>query len=71
MIEYENDCCGCATEGYPCDPRCKRKRAPHYYCDCCGEEEKLYWLDGKQLCINCVESECESELESELEIVEV
>lgn len=60
MIKYENDCMDCATDGYPCNPCCRRKRAPHYYCDHCGEEEKLFWLDGKQLCIACVESALES-----------
>lgn len=61
MIEYENECCSCATENYPCNPYCKRKRVPHFYCDCCGfEEEKLYWYDGKQLCISCIEAELES-----------
>jgi hypothetical protein len=45
------------------------KRNPHYYCDCCGEEDALYWLDGKQLCIACVESELDGEPENELESV--
>lgn len=60
MIRYENECCDCATEHYRCNPYCTRKRVPHFYCDCCGEEDKLYWLDGKQLCISCIESELES-----------
>jgi hypothetical protein len=65
MIKYENDCCGCATESYPCDPYCKRKKTPHFYCDHCGEEDALYWLDGKQLCISCVENELESVTDEE------
>lgn len=60
MVRYENDCCDCATENYPCDRFCYRRRAKHFYCDMCGEEDKLFWYDGKQLCISCVESELES-----------
>lgn len=59
MERYENECRECATDGYPCDQYCRYKRVRHLYCDCCGEEDKLYWYDGKQLCISCVESELE------------
>ena len=60
MERYENECRDCATENYPCDHYCRYKRVNHFYCDCCGGEDKLYWYDGKQLCISCVESELES-----------
>lgn len=69
MIEYENDCCECATDGYPCNPRCRLKRNPHYYCDHCKNEDALYWYDGKQLCMACLESELDGEPETELESV--
>ena len=55
MIVYENDCVGCATDGYPCDPCCTRKRAKHFYCDECGCEEQLYLYDGRQLCMECID----------------
>lgn len=51
MIKYENDCVDC---GLPCFDTCKYKNVPHYYCDCCGEEVKLYEFDGEQLCIDCI-----------------
>lgn len=50
MVEYENDCVSC-------DPfciNCGRKRVPHYYCDECGDEAKLYEYEGSQYCERCV-----------------
>lgn len=57
MIKYEDECLHCDTVciGYGCPNR----RVPHCYCDRCGEEEKLYELDGRQLCSDCVLSELE------------
>jgi hypothetical protein len=57
MIRYENDCVDCATDGYPCNPFCPRKRAKHCYCDVCGNEDKLYWFNDRQLCLFCLEDE--------------
>lgn len=73
MIRYENDCCDCATEHYRCNPYCSRKRVPHLYCDHCKNEwDELFWHDGKQLCLSCLDSELEEELDSvELESVEL
>lgn len=70
MIEYENECCDCATEGYPCrGALCKRRRVAHFYCDACGAEEKLFYTDdGKQLCAEC--AGIEDEDDSELDVVE-
>lgn len=56
MINYENDCVDC---GLPCFSTCKYKNNPHYYCDDCGEEEVLYYYDGKELCIRCVKKRLE------------
>jgi hypothetical protein len=55
MIKYENDCVGC-PDGMPClGNSCPNRRVPHLYCDKCGEEaEKLYDLDGENLCEECV-----------------
>lgn len=50
MKKIENDCCGCAL---PCID-CGRKRTPHYYCDRCGDETKLYNFEDEQLCKNCL-----------------
>ena len=63
MIIFEDECCNCATESYPCmGDSCPNKRVPHYICDKCDEEDTLYEFEGRQLCSNC--------LLNELEIVE-
>lgn len=57
MIMYKNDCCDCATAGYPCIGKsCPNQNVPHYYCDSCKEEVDLLYryFDGKQLCENCI-----------------
>ena len=56
MIKYENECCGCATESYPClGSSCKFRHVPHFYCDVCGDDvEELYNYGGEQLCIDCL-----------------
>ena len=56
MVEYQNDCCGCAAPGYPCrGSDCPLRHNPHYYCDDCGEEAKLQDFDGEELCSECIE----------------
>lgn len=55
MRKFENECCGCATPGYPClGVRCPRRRVEHFYCDKCESEAKLYEYDGKELCAECL-----------------
>ena len=55
-LVYENDCCGCATESYPClGEQCPRTHVPHLYCDECHEEyDELYYYDDLQLCKDCL-----------------
>lgn len=55
-IRYENDCCGCAVPAYPClGESCPLQHQKHYYCDNCHEEaDKLYRLDGDELCESCM-----------------
>lgn len=50
MVEYENECVSCDLYCV----NCGLKRVPHYYCDECGAEEKLYDFDGRELCGECV-----------------
>ena len=58
MLVYTNECCDCATPGYPClGSNCPNRRVPHYYCDECEDEVTLYKFDGKELCIDCIEKE--------------
>lgn len=57
MVKYENECCGCATESYPClGSSCKNRNVPRLYCDKCKEEvEELFeWDDDEQWCIDCI-----------------
>lgn len=64
-IRYENECCDCETDNYPCRGiMCPLRSVPHFYCDHCGDEvETLYHFDDQELCIDCIEKR--------LEIVEV
>ena len=56
MITYENECCGCATESYPCmGSACPNRNVPHLYCDRCKEEaDTLYEYEGEQVCVDCI-----------------
>ena len=56
MIKYQNDCRGCAVPAYPClGDSCPLRHSRHLYCDKCGDDvEKLYYLNGEELCKNCV-----------------
>ena len=51
MKVTENECVGC---GLPCFDSCPYKNVTRHYCDECGEEEELYYFDGKELCIECI-----------------
>ena len=50
MTRIEDDCVGCPTY---C-ANCGRDRTPHYYCDNCGDETKLFRFDDKELCTECL-----------------
>lgn len=55
MTKIENDCCDCASPGYPClGNSCPLTKVEHHYCDNCGEEDTLYNYEGKELCANCI-----------------
>lgn len=56
MKEFRNDCCGC--EPRFCGSDCNLKHVPYLICDDCGTdyEDRLYILDGQELCSDCVES---------------
>lgn len=61
MITERDECCGCATELYPClGDSCPRRHTAVLICDECGDEvEKLYKVDGMQLCSRCALNELE------------
>ena len=53
MVEYSNDCVGCPPEMGCIGNLCKHTNVPHWYCDECGAEETLYYVDNQELCGNC------------------
>lgn len=58
MVRYEDECVGCSSMGLHCLGRsCRNRNVPHLYCDKCGDEEKLYEFEGRELCISCIENE--------------
>lgn len=56
MVKITNECCNCATSGYPClGEDCPNLHVKNYYCDECGDAyEEIYYYDGRELCINCI-----------------
>ena len=56
MIKYENHCCDCETESYPCiGSECSYRNVAVLECDCCHEEtDELCEYEGEQLCKRCV-----------------
>lgn len=50
MMEIKNDCVDCQIRCIDCGKR----RTPHYYCDICGKERKLYSVDGEEICMDCM-----------------
>ena len=58
MVRYENQCCGCATESYPClGGACPNVRVPVHYCDQCDcELDDVYEVDGEELCEDCLKN---------------
>lgn len=55
-IFYEDECCSCATPGYPClGDLCPKRHAKHLYCDRCGDDvEELYEFECQQICTSCL-----------------
>lgn len=55
MRKIANECCNCATPGYPClGSSCPRRRVERFYCDKCGFEATLREYEGKELCVECL-----------------
>ena len=52
MIVKESDCVNCEL---PCIYQaCPYYEVIRYYCDCCGEEDDLYYWGASQLCVDCI-----------------
>lgn len=58
MIITENECVDC---GLPCIyESCPYWAVIRFYCDECNNEvNTLYWWDGQQLCLDCIEARLE------------
>lgn len=57
MISIENECVDC---GLPClYESCPYWAVKRYYCDECEEEKKLFYFNGREMCIDCIEQELE------------
>lgn len=60
MKRTENECVGCKDLGLPClGFGCPHRAVTRLYCDKCDEETTLYYYDGKELCIDCIEERLE------------
>lgn len=59
MIKYEDECVGCPPDIGCIGDYCPYKNVPRCYCDDCEEENQLYWFDGQQLCLDCIEARLE------------
>ena len=55
MRSVESDCVGCPPDMGCTGSSCRYYRVLRYYCDECGEEADLYYFEGQELCINCIE----------------
>ena len=55
MKQVFNECCDCATPGFPClGSSCPNRNVERFFCDKCGAEGRLYEYDGKELCDECL-----------------
>lgn len=55
-VYREDECCGCATESYPClGSACPNRNVIYRVCDKCEEDvDELYETENGQLCAECV-----------------
>ena len=61
MMQYEDQCCGCSADGFPCQGlSCPSHHVLVYYCDQCGDEigtfDDLYEVDGEEICEECLKN---------------
>ena len=56
MKKIVNECCGCATPGYPCrGSACPLAKVEVHYCDKCSDElDEIYDVRGEELCEDCL-----------------
>ena len=54
MRKVENECVGCPPEIGCLGNSCPNMNVVRFYCDKCGEENKLYHYDDEELCESCL-----------------
>lgn len=54
MKKILDECVGCPPEIGCFGSSCPYKNVVRFYCDRCGEEEKLYHYDSEELCEDCL-----------------
>ena len=54
MKRILDECVGCPPEIGCFGSSCPYKNVVRFYCDRCGEENKLYHYDGEELCEDCL-----------------
>lgn len=59
MKRIEDECVGCPPEIGCFGNSCPYKNVVRFYCDRCGEEEKLYDYYGEEICLDCLLKEFE------------
>lgn len=57
MIEITDECVGCPDYCINCGAR----HTERFYCDRCGDNDKLYHFGGEELCSYCIEKALENE----------
>ena len=66
MKRIEDECCGCATESYPClGSACPNRNVVQYVCDCCHDdcyENEVYEVDDQDLCEECLKKKFKKEI---------
>lgn len=72
MIKYENECCDCANNTYPCYPcQCGKTKVPHVYCDDCDDDGDIYYFEGHHLCEDCIRNKLDADVKlSNLRLVD-
>lgn len=54
MKKIENECVGCPPELGCFGNSCPMRNVIRFYCDRCGEEDKLYNYYGYEVCADCL-----------------
>lgn len=55
MKKIEDECVGCVDIGLPClGTSCPNRNVVRFYCDRCGDEKKLHYYEGEELCVDCI-----------------